>query len=830
VAAKALVWLLPVMLGSNLLMSWGFADHEADILRREQRQNLETFAELQTTAVMPLLWSFDMPALRKLFRAYSLEPDVAGVELYDPNGHLLLDTGETASTRSDPDLSIWKSVAIEQQGKTYHLGDLLVRFNVARLQLERRQRLQDNIAITVLVTLISAIAIVLVVRFRISRPLKRLLHSLETAATDHVRAPVDWASTDELGQVMTAYNKLMRREAEAEEAVGQYRDHLEEMVSQRTHDLADREAYLRAIFENAGVGIASSGPDGALRQVNDHLRLFVGKNDGEMIGRSLTTYMHPDDAGVAEDLYRQIMLGRLDSFQMEGRFFGAGGGVLWVSLTAAAIFGQDRQVAHVISVVADITTVRTAGERFRALLESTPDVMVITDINGTIAMVNHRAEAFFGYSRQEMIGEPFARLLPERFRERQVCLWEAFAESSSRRYGEEATELSALTRDGREIAVEVSLSPISTDQGILVASAMRDVTLRRQAEEATAQARRLAEQASRAKSEFLANVSHEIRTPMNAILGLSHLALTSEAPQRAHLEKIHAAARTLLAIINDILDYSKLDSGGMSLDVRPFHLDNVFDHLRSIYAPKAADAGLTLSLVTPSSLRFGVIGDPQRLEQVLSKMLDNALKFTDTGGASLGCVADIKSDGQVRLCFIVADTGIGMTAEQVQSLFRPFQQGDGRTTRRYGGTGLGLAISQRMIEMMGGELTVSSIPGEGTVLKFVLVLKTAPEPCLPQEALPPEALPEPASVEPSVLAVPLSGDLLSLLSRLRAMIVDDDTEALSLSRELADRFAETTLVVPAAKLVSLLAGYDFPAALQIMDDLISLEYPEEPRP
>ena len=229
-------------------------------------------------------------------------------------------------------------------------------------------------------------------------------------------------------------------------------------------------------------------------------------------------------------------------------------------------------------------------------------------------------------------------------------------------------------------------------------------------------ARLRAEDATRAKSEFLANMSHEIRTPMNAVIGLSYLALKTDAPARTrdYLQKIHAAGSSLLGIINDLLDYSKIEAGKLQLESRAFWLDDVLDGMSNLVAHQASKKGLEFLIRVDPGVPESLVGDEARLRQLLVNLVGNAIKFTEHGHVKVHISAAACGDDQLELTIAVEDTGIGMSASQCSLLFQPFTQADSSTTRRYGGTGLGLAICKSFVEMMGGHIRVESSIGNGS--------------------------------------------------------------------------------------------------------------------
>jgi signal transduction histidine kinase/CheY-like chemotaxis protein/NO-binding membrane sensor protein with MHYT domain/HPt (histidine-containing phosphotransfer) domain-containing protein len=255
--------------------------------------------------------------------------------------------------------------------------------------------------------------------------------------------------------------------------------------------------------------------------------------------------------------------------------------------------------------------------------------------------------------------------------------------------------------------------------------AIQDVTEEYLLKQELKESKLIADSANKTKGEFLANMSHEIRTPMNAILGLTELSLRQPLSPKVndYLGKVHLAAKNLLGIINDILDLSKVESGKMELEITDFNLDDVLDNLSTVLATSIEQKGLELLFHRSPDVEVRLKGDPLRLGQVLLNLCGNARKFTEQGSIVVKVIAVQKDVSQSRLRFEIIDTGIGMTPEQVNKLFQPFSQADASTTRKYGGTGLGLAISKQLVELMGGQIGLSSVPGVGSTFHFEIPLQ-----------------------------------------------------------------------------------------------------------
>ncbi|WP_448552541.1 PAS domain S-box protein [Thalassotalea montiporae] len=447
---------------------------------------------------------------------------------------------------------------------------------------------------------------------------------------------------------------------------------------------------------------------------------------------SFASIIHPDDNDrITKAVYDAVA--RHQPYSVEYRLFRADGEQRWVYECGQASYdcGGRPKVLH--GTIIDITDRKESEELFHALIESAPECMMVINQKREIVLVNALAQELFGYSKKEFLGRSIDMLIPDKIRPIHQVHVEKYMDNPSVRDMGANMSLSALHAKGFEFPVEISLSPLNTGEDMLICASIRDISERKLAEQQLLSAKDTAEQATRAKSDFLANMSHEIRTPMNAIIGMSHLALQQSLPTKAqnYIQKVELSAQSLLGIINDILDFSKIEAGKLDIEQVDFSLNEVIDHFSNTFALKAAQKNIELLIDLPRNTPTSLVGDPLRLKQILINLGSNAIKFTDSGEIKLKVSSELlpKSNANVAsvdslsLNFSVSDTGIGMTDEQQNRLFRAFSQADSSTTRKYGGTGLGLTITKNLVELMGGKISVSSKSLEGTTFEFNCTFK-----------------------------------------------------------------------------------------------------------
>ena len=352
-----------------------------------------------------------------------------------------------------------------------------------------------------------------------------------------------------------------------------------------------------------------------------------------------------------------------------------------------------------------------------ALIENSPLAIMVLDAEQKVQLCNPAFEHLFQYTRQEVIGKPVDGLLADG-----DLLLEARTISRGTLDG---TPVSLITRRMRKdrslVDVELHGVPLIVNGKVVGSFAMyQDISARKRTEEAMRRAKEAAEASSRAKSEFLANMSHEIRTPMNGIMGMTELVLDTEldSEQREYLNMAKLSADSLLSLINDILDYSKIEAGKLEIDAIDFNLGDAIGDTMKTLSLRAHQKGLELAYDVQPDVPDALLGDPGRLRQVIVNLVGNAIKFTEKGEVILSVQADWKTTDDIQLHFIISDTGIGIPADKQAAIFEAFTQADGSMSRTYGGTGLGLTISSRLVGFMHGRIWVESEPGKGSHFHF----------------------------------------------------------------------------------------------------------------
>lgn len=491
---------------------------------------------------------------------------------------------------------------------------------------------------------------------------------------------------------------------------------------------ADSESRLRTIIDSEPECIKIVDAKGTLKEMNRAgLAMLEADSIEQVAGNPVINVIAPEYRRAFIEMHKRVIAG--ESLTLEFDVIGLHGGRRRLETHAVPMIESSGETVH-LAVTRDITerkhaedVQRQASEYARSLIEASLDPLVTISADGKVMDVNQATERITGCSRDELIGSDFSDYFTEPDKARKGYQ-QVFANGFVTDYS-----LAIRHKSGSVTEVLYNASVYRNEEGEVqgVFAAARDVTEQRKAQQAIQKAKEMAEHMANVRAEFLANMSHEIRTPMNAIIGLSHLALNRQVSDdvRDYLEKINNSSESLLGILNDILDFSKIEAGKLQIENHRFNLDNVLGNLSNLFSHRAEEKHLAFGIEVAEDVPTDLFGDALRLQQILSNLLGNALKFTERGNVAVKIKLLDAEKSQVRLHFSVCDTGIGLSQKDQAKLFQPFSQVDTSATRRFGGTGLGLAISRNLLNLMGSDLQVESTPGKGSTFTFDLLLTAA---------------------------------------------------------------------------------------------------------
>jgi PAS domain S-box-containing protein len=464
--------------------------------------------------------------------------------------------------------------------------------------------------------------------------------------------------------------------------------------------------------------------------------------------------IHPDDRRRVELAFERQLQG--EAVQTEYRIVKPDGSIRWIRDSAFPVYDNCGVLIRIAGIAVDFTerklveeALRSSEARFRRLVDSNIIGVFTAETGGRICEANEAFLEMHGYTREELEAGTVCWNQPAtpEYAQMSQCILQQLAATGVTL----PVETESIRKDGGRVPVLVGLASLDQAKGQVIGFVL-DLTARRQAELSLARylsdiedaqvriegqaaqlaqqakalelARDQAEAANRAKSQFLASMSHEIRTPLNGVIGMTKLLLETElsGEQQRYAQVACTSGEILLALINDILDLSKIEARKLSLEAIDFDLHNMVDDTIEMLGAAAAKKGLELTCtIAPDTPRL-LHGDPLRLRQILINLVSNAIKFTDLGKVAIRIQLDHQDESTVTLRFAVADTGIGISRDRAGALFSPFVQADGSTTRKYGGSGLGLAISKQLAELMGGEIGLESEPGHGSTFWFTVRL------------------------------------------------------------------------------------------------------------
>jgi PAS domain S-box-containing protein len=496
-----------------------------------------------------------------------------------------------------------------------------------------------------------------------------------------------------------------------------------------------------------------------------------------------------------------------DLLTMVGRSYEEAQRVRYLQERAMAVSSAEMRALHDSLRRASETEVAVERDRLEAVIRSMSDGICVLDRDGRVMSMNAAAEEFLeledwdgaDISGRFRLGDPLDSHLP---RDGRLALDNALAGASMR----DDDALMMLT-DGSYAPVSLTVTPMrSGDEITGVVVSFRDISTQREIERRLMEARASAEAAANAKTEFLATVSHEIRTPLFGVIGMSELLLGTalDEEQREYAATVRRSAEILMRLIDDTLDFSRIDAGAIELEEIPLDIEDVVEGVVDLYAVRANEKGIGLWADVDPGVPRTLVGDPGRLTQILTNLVLNAVKFTDAGSVEVAASVAEEDDDGVLVRFDVADTGIGIAPEALHHLFETFSQADSSTTRRFGGTGLGLAISRQLTNLMGGKIWVESNPGSGSTFSFTVRLGRTPASGSPRF----EAFADPPRVLVAESLKPVRRQIATLAERWGSEVVMVETaaEALAARRAAAADGRPFDVVLACATMVDDLGG------------------------
>jgi PAS domain S-box-containing protein len=484
----------------------------------------------------------------------------------------------------------------------------------------------------------------------------------------------------------------------------------------------DIQGYLASIIASSDDAIISTNLDGIIRTWNKAAERMFGYTCEEAVGKHISLIIPAEKKD--EEF---IILGRVKAGQQTDHFETLrrrkNGELIDVSLTVSPIKNAESHIIGASKIARDIRDVKKSerlSAHLAAIVSSSDDAIISKNLDGIIQTWNASAERIFGYKAEEAIGQHISLLIPP------DKLDEEYAIIGKIRAGERVVHFQTIrhTKTGEAVNVSLTVSPIHDRGGKVIGASKvaRDITEQKRTETAL-------REANQRKDEFIANISHELRTPMNAVIGLSHLLSMSETltpREKKFVVTLRQSADNLMGLINNLLDFSKFQTGMFETEEVEFDLTEILQKVINIQQVRADQKELAIALSYDSPLNKHYIGDAFRLQQIVSNLVDNAVKFTDAGEITISVRGEQNpADDRTVLTLEVADTGIGIPEEKCNAIFDKFIQADTSITRKYGGSGLGLALCKAFAEEMGGTIAVRSRTGLGTTFIVTLPLKNS---------------------------------------------------------------------------------------------------------
>ncbi|MBN4061972.1 PAS domain S-box protein [Bacteroidales bacterium AH-315-I05] len=510
---------------------------------------------------------------------------------------------------------------------------------------------------------------------------------------------------------------------------------LERELIKSKEKLQESEELYRTIVNSLSEGILITDKEDRITYTNNSMVELTGYSKEKLIGSLAHELLIASDDSVhtkatIEERMKQRIAGKDEHYEIKIKL--KNGTKRWLKVYAAPYKSSSGEIIGTIGVNMDVTESKAAEQalkesekKYRAVVNQSTNCIYLLDVEtNTVMEANPAMHSLLGYKRDELIGRPLYDFVAH---EKEDINRKIKTSLEKKEYA--IGERQYRTQDGMLIDVEVSAYSITYENREAVCIVSQDITQRKKVERELIRAKDLAEQSVEAKEHFLANMSHEIRTPMNAIVGMAKLLYKTglNEKQLKYLKAINISSKNLLVIINDILDISKIEAGKLTLETIGFKVESIIKSLINSLEYKAIQKDIYITYDIDEKAKQVILGDPVRLNQILLNLTNNAIKFTNKGKVEINCNTLKEDSNQITLEFIVTDTGIGIPAGKLETIFESFHQADEGTTRKYGGTGLGLTICKKLVDLQDGEISVESEQGEGAIFRVKISYKKGTE-------------------------------------------------------------------------------------------------------
>lgn len=693
-------------------------------------EKITTSTTLFEEMVRTPLAIYDVATLDDQTRSFTRMKNIVSVKIFDIHNRIL--SQSLSQEARDYPLTSNPVVQIDENGHSYKIVNLSLDYKqepLGNAQIvyeitESLQTIEHNKRLTYFlmgVEILISTLVAFFVGWRLTGELNRLTETAERIAqNEETDLPELKGKSYEIQVLMDTLrmmqHKILERKSRLLETLKTLQDDIQKR-NELEHRLIAEKNFVSTIVKNANTIIAVIRADGTMSLLNEYGQKFVGYTQEEVASepyfwsRFLDPQIQPKLFAIIENAHKGEM-----QRQYKNSWISRYGEERMFEWSNALVSKEDGSLDYIFTIGIDVTESERTKQEFKTIFDITRDGIAILDLESNFLDCNNAYQQMTGYDREELLTKSCMELTLPEDREKaseamNTVMEQGYVESLEKR---------CIVKNGQIIVIQMGIALMPDRKRMLVSS--KDITALKQIENDLIKA-------NKAKSEFLANMSHEIRTPLNGIIGLNTLMLKTplNEQQNDYVKKSLQSSKALLGVINDILDYSKIEAGKLELSPQPFSIAELLRETSELFEYAILQKSLEIHVDFDSRIPCNVLGDSLRLSQILNNLVGNAVKFTEKGDITISARLNAIEGDAVNVSFSVSDTGIGMSEAEMEMLFKSFSQTDSSNVRKYGGTGLGLAISKQLAEMMGGSIGVESVKGKGTTFHFNIVVQATEE-------------------------------------------------------------------------------------------------------